>query len=140
MSDPSPARGSCPPPELAVIIPTFNEAGNVAEIARRLQACLQGIAWEIIFVDDDSPDGTAARVQELARRDPRIRLLRRVGRRGLSSACIEGMLASTAPYLAVIDADLQHDETRLPLMLERIKAGELDLVVGSRYVAGGSLG
>ena len=140
MFDPSPALGACPPPEIAVIIPTFNEADNVAEIARRLQACLQGIAWEIIFVDDDSPDGTAARVQELARRDPRIRLLRRVGRRGLSSACIEGMLASTAPYLAVIDADLQHDETRLPLMLERLKAGELDLVVGSRYVAGGSLG
>ncbi len=140
MSDPSPARGSCPPPELAVIIPTFNEAGNVAEIARRLQACLQGIAWEIIFVDDDSPDGTAARVQELARRDPRIRLLRRVGRRGLSSACIEGMLASAAPYLAVIDADLQHDETRLPLMVERIKAEKFAPVVGSRYVAGGSLG
>ena len=140
MSDPSPARGSCPPPELAVIIPTFNEAGNVAEIARRLQACLQGIAWEIIFVDDDSPDGTAERVQALARQDSRIRLLRRVGRRGLSSACIEGMLASAAPYLAVIDADLQHDETRLPLMLERIKAEKLDLVVGSRYVAGGSLG
>lgn len=140
MSDPSLARGPCPPPELAVIIPTFNEAGNVAEIARRLQACLQGIAWEIIFVDDDSPDGTAERVQALARQDSRIRLLRRVGRRGLSSACIEGMLASAAPYLAVIDADLQHDETRLPLMLERIKAEKFDLVVGSRYVAGGSLG
>ncbi|MBK8640319.1 MAG: glycosyltransferase family 2 protein [Chromatiaceae bacterium] len=140
MSDPSLVLGSCPPPEVAVIIPTFNEADNVAEIARRLQACLQGIAWEIIFVDDDSPDGTAERVETLARQDPRIRLLKRIGRRGLSSACIEGMLASTAPYLAVIDADLQHDETRLPLMLERIKAEKLDLVVGSRYVAGGSLG
>ena len=79
MSDPSLVLGTCPPPEVAVIIPTFNEAENVAEIARRLQACLQGIAWEIIFVDDDSPDGTAALVQELARRDPLIRPLRRLG-------------------------------------------------------------
>lgn len=140
MYDPPSARGLCPPPELAIIIPTFNEADNVAEIVRRLRACLQDISWEIIFVDDDSPDGTSDRIQELAHGDIRIRLLRRIGRRGLSSACIEGMLASTAPFLAVIDADLQHDETRLPLMLDRIKAGNLDLVVASRYVAGGSLG
>jgi len=135
-----PAEVAVIPPELAVIIPTFNEASNVAEIARRLAANLQGLAWEILFVDDDSPDGTAERVRHLARHDGRIRLLRRVGRRGLSSACIEGMLATTAPYVAVIDADLQHDETRLPLMLQRLKAEDLDIVIGSRYVAGGSVG
>ena len=143
MPDPSPARATrplCPRPELAIIIPTFNEAGNVAEIARRIGASLEGIAWEIIFVDDDSADGTAERVRELARADSRIRLLRRVGRRGLSSACIEGMLATTAPFLAVIDADLQHDETLLPQMLARLKAEDLDIVVGSRYVSGGSVG
>lgn len=143
MSDPSPARGPrplCPSPELAIIIPTFNEAGNVAEIARRLGASLEGIDWEILFVDDDSADGTAERVRELAGANSRIRLLRRVGRRGLSSACIEGMLATTAPYLAVIDADLQHDEALLPQMLARLKAENLDIVVGSRYVSGGSVG
>ena len=140
MSDPSPTRGPCPPPELAIVIPTFNEAGNVAEIARRIGASLKGIAWEIIFVDDDSADGTAERVRELARADSRIRLLRRVGRRGLSSACIEGMLATTAPFLAVIDADLQHDETLLPRMLACLQAEDLDIVVGSRYVSGGSVG
>jgi dolichol-phosphate mannosyltransferase len=143
MSDPSPARGPrplCPSPELAIIIPTFNEAGNVAEIARRLGASLEGIDWEILFVDDDSADGTAERVRELAGANSRIRLLRRVGRRGLSSACIEGMLATTAPFLAVIDADLQHDETLLPQMLARLKAEDLDIVVGSRYVSGGSVG
>jgi dolichol-phosphate mannosyltransferase len=140
MPDPTPTRGPCLPPELAIIIPTFNEAGNVAEIARRIGVSLEGIRWEILFVDDDSPDGTAERVRDLARQDPRIRLLRRVGRRGLSSACIEGMLATTAPYLAVIDADLQHDETLLPRMLERLKSEELDIVVGSRYVSGGSVG
>ncbi len=143
MSDPSPARGPrplCPSPELAIIIPTFNEAGNVAEIARRLGASLEGIDWEILFVDDDSADGTAERVRELAGANSRIRLLRRVGRRGLSSACIEGMLATTAPFLAVIDADLQHDEALLPQMLARLKAEKLDIVVGSRYVSGGSVG
>ena len=143
MSDPSPARGPrplCPSPELAIIIPTFNEAGNVAEIARRLGASLEGIDWEILFVDDDSADGTAERVRELAGANSRIRLLRRVGRRGLSSACIEGMLATTAPFLAVIDADLQHDEALLPQMLARLKAENLDIVVGSRYVSGGSVG
>lgn len=140
MSDPSPTRGPCPPPELAIVIPTFNEAGNVAEIARRIGASLKGIAWEIIFVDDDSADGTAERVRELAHADSRIRLVRRVGRRGLSSACIEGMLATTAPFLAVIDADLQHDETLLPRMLARLQAEDLDIVVGSRYVSGGSVG
>ncbi len=140
MSDPSPTRGPCPPPELAIVIPTFNEAGNVAEIARRIGASLEGIAWEILFVDDDSADGTAERVRELAHADSRIRLVRRVGRRGLSSACIEGMLATTAPFLAVIDADLQHDETLLPRMLARLQAEDLDIVVGSRYVSGGSVG
>ncbi len=140
MSDPSPTRGPCPPPELAIVIPTFNEAGNVAEIARRIGASLEGIAWEILFVDDDSADGTAERVRELAHADSRIRLVRRVGRRGLSSACIEGMLATTAPFLAVIDADLQHDETLLPRMLACLQAEDLDIVVGSRYVSGGSVG
>jgi len=124
--------------ELSVIVPTFKERGNVAELVRRLDAALAGIAWEAIFVDDNSPDGTAAAVKEIAGCDPRVRCLRRVGRRGLAGACIEGMLSSAAAYVAVIDADLQHDEKVLPLMLDKLRSGEADLVAATRYVAGGS--
>jgi dolichol-phosphate mannosyltransferase len=129
------------PIELAVIIPTFKEAGNVEALVRRLDAALAGIAWEAIFVDDNSPDGTAERARAIAARDRRVRCLERVGRRGLSSACIEGMLATPAPLIAVIDGDLQHDETLLPDMVARLRSRpELDIVIGSRFVAGGSAG
>src|SRR3954468_13265429 len=127
-----------PSAELSVIVPTFKERGNVAELVRRLDAALTGVAWEVIFVDDNSPDGTAAAVKDLARQDGRVRCLRRVGRRGLAGACIEGILSSAAPYVAVIDADLQHDEKVLPAMLARLAGGEADLVAATRYVAGGS--
>jgi dolichol-phosphate mannosyltransferase len=125
-------------PQLSVIVPTFNERDNVTTLYRRLATALADVAWEVIFVDDNSPDGTWDVVRTLARQDPRIRCIRRIGRRGLSGACIEGILASSALYVAVIDADLQHDETRLPVMLTILQNGEADLVVGSRYVEGGS--
>ncbi|MFZ5733383.1 MAG: glycosyltransferase family 2 protein [Pseudomonadota bacterium] len=125
-------------PQLSVIVPSFNERGNVAVLIERLNAALQGIAWEVIYVDDNSPDGTWGAVKELSAADPRVRCIRRVGRRGLSGACIEGILASSAPYVAVMDADLQHDETKLPEMLAALREGKADLVVGSRYVGGGS--
>ena len=137
---PAPIPVPCPAPELAVVVPTYNEADNVAEIVRRVGAALEGIDWELIFVDDDSVDQTWRLARDLAATDRRVRVLQRVGRRGLSSACIEGMLASATPYIAVIDGDLQHDETRLPLMLATLKAEDLDIVVGSRYVAGGGVG
>lgn len=126
--------------ELSVIVPTFDERDNVGPLVARLDACLAGIAWEVIFVDDDSPDGTAAVVRELGARDRRVRCIQRLGRRGLASACIEGMLASAAPYLAVMDADLQHDESLLPAMLATLEQGDVDIVIGSRHVAGGGLG
>ncbi|HTT84679.1 MAG TPA: glycosyltransferase family 2 protein [Rhizomicrobium sp.] len=126
------------PALLSVVIPTFNEAGNVREIVARLDRTLKGIAWEAIFVDDDSPDGTAEMVKSVASRDARVRCLKRLGRRGLAGACIEGMLASSAPYVAVMDADLQHDERILPRMLAALTADSADLVVGSRYIQGGS--
>ena len=126
--------------ELTIVVPTFNERDNVELLIARLDAALRGIEWEVLYVDDDSPDGTAAKVRELAQTDPRIRCLQRIGRRGLSTAVIEGMLASSAPYLAVIDADLQHDESLLPHMLAAIKAEDLDVVIGSRHVAGGGVG
>jgi dolichol-phosphate mannosyltransferase len=128
------------PSELSVVIPTLNERENVAALVDRLGAALTGVRWEAIFVDDDSPDGTADLVRELGQRHSNIRCLQRLGRRGLSSACIEGILASSAPFIAVMDADLQHDEALLPRMLATIKALRLDIVVGTRYTAGGSVG
>jgi dolichol-phosphate mannosyltransferase len=127
-------------PEISVVIPTFNEADNVVEVIESVARALEGVAWEVIVVDDDSPDGTAQRVKRMAREDPRVRCLRRINRRGLSGACIEGMLSSSAPYLAVMDADLQHDASILPKMLEALRTGPAELVVGSRYSAGGAVG
>ncbi|HEX4634824.1 MAG TPA: glycosyltransferase family 2 protein [Rhizomicrobium sp.] len=138
LSDRATNAGLAATAELSVVVPTFKERGNVAELVRRLDASLAGIAWEAIFVDDNSPDGTAAAVKEIANRDTRVRCLRRVGRRGLAGACIEGMLSSAAPFVAVIDADLQHDEKVLPVMLAKLRSGEADLVAATRYVAGGS--
>ena len=127
--------------DLAVVIPTFNEKANVPTLVAHLDRALDGVAWEAIFVDDDSPDGTAEAARELARVDRRVRVIQRIGRRGLSSACIEGMCATAAPVVAVIDGDLQHDETLLPAMLAALQAdGSLDVVVGSRFVAGGGTG
>ena len=126
--------------DLAVVLPTYNERENIPLLIDKLDDALHGLAWEAIFVDDDSPDGTAEVVRAHARLDARIRLLHRVGRRGLSSACIEGMLATSAPIVAVMDADLQHDEAILPVMLRRLHQESLDLVVGSRHAEGGSMG
>ncbi|MDN5002301.1 glycosyltransferase family 2 protein [Bradyrhizobium sp. GCM10027634] len=123
-------------PELSVIVPTFNERDNVTVLYRRLEATLVNVAWEVVFVDDNSPDGTSDVVRALAQQDSRVRCIRRIGRRGLSGACIEGILASSAPYAAVIDADLQHDETQLPKMLLLLASDQADLVVGSRYIEG----
>jgi len=126
--------------ELSIIVPTFNEVGNITELVKRVDSCLQGVSWELIFVDDNSPDGTAERVRQVALLDQRVRCMLRIGRRGLSSACIEGMLSTSAPYIAVMDADLQHDETLLRTMLETLRQGNTDIVVGSRYIAGGGVG
>ncbi|HET6518920.1 MAG TPA: glycosyltransferase family 2 protein [Geminicoccaceae bacterium] len=129
------------PPELAVVVPTFNERDNIEELLRRLSVTLAGIRWEVVFVDDDSRDGTSELLAALTRSAPHVRHLLRIGRRGLASACIEGMLASSAPFIAVMDADLQHDETVLPAMLAELRrVADLDVVVGTRFAPGGSTG
>jgi dolichol-phosphate mannosyltransferase len=133
-------QSSTAPIELAVVIPTFNERQSVPLLLERLRSTLDGIAWEAIFVDDHSPDGTADYLRSIALTNPRIHVIERIGRRGLSSACIEGMMATAAPYVAVMDADLQHDESVLPLMFERIRSESLDVVVASRKMDGGSMG
>jgi len=125
--------------ELAVVVPTFNERENVAELVRRLEGVLRDLRWEVVFVDDDSPDGTAAAVRALAQADARVRCVQRFGRRGLSRAVVEGILATSAPLVAVMDADLQHDEALLPDMVARLRAG-VEVVVGTRYGAGGDVG
>ena len=127
-----------PAPELTVVVPTFNERTNVPLLVARLQRTLEGIDWEAIFVDDNSPDGTAAAVRALGESDARVRCIRRIGRRGLAGACLEGMLASQARFVAVMDADLQHDESLLTAMLARLRPGDVDLAVASRYVDAGS--
>jgi len=131
---------SIAPPVLTIVIPTLNERDNIEPLVELLMVTLREVTWEAIFVDDDSRDGTSEHVRVLARSNPRIRCLQRIGRRGLATACIEGILASASPYVAVMDADLQHDERLLPEMLRTLESGAADLVVGSRYAAGGGFG
>lgn len=127
-------------PELTVVVPAFGERDNIPTLLSALERALDGIDWETIVVVDDAFDGSEDLVRERAQGDRRVRCVHRVGRRGLASACIEGMLASSAPYLAVMDADLQHDETLVPRLLEAAKRDGIDIVVASRYMEGGSTG
>lgn len=127
-------------PHLSIIVPTLDEVDNIHPLVGLVERALEGVDWELIFVDDDSNDGTADVVRALAQANSRVRVVQRIGRRGLASACMEGMLASSAPYLAVLDADLQHDESLLRPMLQLIEEKQLDVVVGSRNIAGGSMG
>ena len=127
-------------PVLTIVVPTLNERDNIKPLIALLDAALPDVHWEVMFVDDDSTDDTAKHIRGLARIDPRVRCIQRIGRRGLSTACVEGVLASSAPYVAVMDADLQHDEALLPRMLEILQEEPIDLVIGSRYAAGGGLG
>jgi dolichol-phosphate mannosyltransferase len=129
-----------PAPELAIVIPVLNERDNIAPLVAKLAAVLDGIVWEIVFVDDGSTDGTRAAVSEIGRGDHRVRLLYRTGRRGLASAFVEGARCSIAPFIAAMDGDLQHDESLLPTMLAVLRTGEADVVIGSRYIDGGGLG
>lgn len=127
-------------PEITVVIPAFRERENIPQLLRALEQALAGLDWETIVVVDDADDGSEDLVRQRAQRDPRVRCIQRIGRRGLASACIEGMLASSAPYLAVMDADLQHDETLVPQLLETARREQADLAVASRYMSGGSTG
>jgi dolichol-phosphate mannosyltransferase len=125
--------------ELSVIVPTFNERDNIKGVIAAVADALPNVAWEIVFVDDNSPDGTASLVREIAQADPRVRCLHRFGRRGLSSACVEGIMSTASPIVAVMDADRQHDERALLQMFEILNATDADIVVGSRYVEGGGV-
>ena len=126
-------------PELAVIVPSFNERGNIELLYEKVSTALKGIPFEFVVVDDNSPDGTAGVVKDMSRRFPNVRCIHRIGRRGLSSAVVEGVAATATPYFAVVDADLQHDESILPKMFAKAVAGD-DVVIGTRYSGDGSAG
>lgn len=127
-------------PALSIVAPAYNERDNIRPLTDAIARAMGEVAWELIVVDDDSPDGTASEVATLAGEGASIRCIRRVGRRGLASAVVEGVLAAESELVAVIDADLQHDETRLPVMLELLQTTDVDLVIGSRHVEGGGVG
>ncbi len=131
----TPTRGSA---ELTIVVPTLTERANIALLIDRLPDALRGIDWEVVFVDDDSTDGTIAAVREIAARDHRVRGIRRIARRGLDGACLEGILSSSAPIVAVMDGDLQHDQTHLSAMFDIMRGGEIDMVIASRYQGDGS--
>ncbi len=127
-------------PELSVIVPSYNERYNLVPLMAALASALADIDYEVVIVDDDSPDGTSTSTRRLAQGNPRIRVIQRIGRRGLASAVVEGALSTSSPYIAVIDADLQHDERILPVMLRKLRDEPLDLVIGSRHAADGGMG
>ena len=127
-------------PVLAIVAPTYNERSNVRPLTAALTAALGSTPWELIFVDDDSPDGTYEEVAALAREGAPVRCIRRIGRRGLASAVVEGAMSAEAEIVGVIDADMQHDEAVLPTMLRILQTTDAEVVVGSRYVSGGGLG
>ena len=133
------SRLLAPAAELSIVVPTFNERDNVTNLITAVSEALPGISWEIVFVDDNSPDGTASFVRDIARHDPRVRCLHRYGRRGLSSACVEGIMSTSAPIVAVMDGDGQHDEGVLARMYRLLTSSDTDIVIGSRYVDGGGI-
>ena len=126
------------PLRLGIVLPTYNERGNLRAMVTRIDAALAGVGWEVIVVDDNSPDGTADEARSIAQVDPRVRVLQRIGRRGLASAAIEGMCATSAPVVAVMDADHQHDPALLPGMLAAVESGDYDLAYASRFCEGAS--
>lgn len=122
---------------LSIIVPTYNEAGSVPILAERLQAALAGRDWELVIVDDGSPDGTADIAAALAPRIP-VRVVRRAGKAGLASAVVAGFAAAGGDVLLVMDADLSHPPEVVPALADAIANGA-DLAVGSRYVSGGGV-
>jgi dolichol-phosphate mannosyltransferase len=132
-SDETPGRSK---PTLSIVVPTYQESANIPILFERIKCALGEAPWELIVVDDDSPDGTSNVAFALAAEDRRIRCLRRVNRSGLAGAVIEGWMSSSADLVAVIDGDLQHDETILPKMYEALATGSRNLAIGTRVREG----
>ena len=122
---------------LSVVVPTYNEAGSVTGLAERLHAALGAREWELVIVDDGSPDGTADVAAALAPRIP-VKVVRRAGKAGLASAVVAGFVAARGDILVVMDADLSHPPETVPELVAAVENGA-DLAVGSRYVKGGGV-
>jgi len=135
---PAAARGAAP--TLSIIVPTYRERENVPVLFERMKVALDDLPWEMIVVDDDSPDGTCDAAFAIAAADRRMRCIRRVNRSGLAGAVIEGWMASSADFVAVIDGDLQHDERILPKLYALLASGKGDLAIGTRVGAAGKGG
>jgi dolichol-phosphate mannosyltransferase len=114
---------------LSIIIPTYNEKENIGPLINRIKRAVES---EIIIVDDNSPDGTAEAAQTLG-----VKVIKRLDKRGLGSAIIDGINAATSPIICFMDADLSHPPEALPAMLKLIESGAAQVVVGSRRVSGG---
>lgn len=125
--------------EVSVIIPTFNERDNLPILLERITKALNGTSSEIIIVDDNSPDGTWKRAEELREQYENLRVLRRTDKRGLSSAVLDGFEMAQGDILGVIDADLSHPPEKIPELLEPIFNGEAEMTIGSRYIDEGGI-
>lgn len=127
--------------KVSLVIPTYNERDGLREMVAGLSAVLErtGQDYEIVIVDDNSPDGTGALADELAR-ELKLLVVHRVGKLGLSSAVIDGWKQATGEILGVMDADGSHDANILPAMVRAVAEGGADVAVGSRYVPGGGMG
>jgi dolichol-phosphate mannosyltransferase len=134
------ARLGRPDPTLSIVVPTYQEAANIPILFERVKVALEGAPWEMIVVDDDSPDGTSNVAFALAAADDRLRCLRRVNRSGLAGAVIEGWMSSSADFVAVIDGDLQHDESVLRAMYHALVKGSGNLAIGTRLRSASSGG
>ncbi len=125
-------------PEVSIIVPTINEAENIPPLLQRIAAAMAGVKYEVIIVDDNSRDATPRVCAELSAKYPLKLLVRTEPANGLSGAVLHGMAEARGTFLCVMDADLQHPPERLPALLEPLRAGEADFVLGSRYMPGGS--
>ena len=122
---------------ISIIVPTYNERENLEELFERIARALEGREFEIIVVDDDSPDKTWKKAEELAKKYP-VKVIRRTNKRGLSSAVIRGFREANSEILVVMDADLQHPPEVIPKLIEAIEEG-VDIAIASRYVKGGKV-
>ena len=125
-------------PRLSIVVPTYNEAENLPHLLERIDHALGDVSYEVIVVDDDSPDGTWRVAESLSSRYP-VRVVRRRGQRGLGTAIVEGLRRAQGDYVAVIDADLQHPPELLPTMLRAAEEKGADIVVATRYAPGGGV-
>ena len=124
---------------ISIVIPTFNEVKNIIPLLKNLISLINNFEYEIIIVDDDSPDGTAEEINKYMKLNQKIKLITRLGRSGLSSAIKEGLIFAQGKYLLVLDGDGQHDPSFVLDMLKEIKDSQSDLVIGSRFLSSSNL-